>query len=400
MTGKRKYLIGIYVMAMMTMGVMIVSPTLALMQRDFPDASSLAIQYMTALPTLFAIPSALSLGWLAKKIGARTTGMIALGLHAVTALGVIFSNSITAILVWRAINGIAIGLASANLIFQAQLFTPAERRAVSGYTSFFCNAISLVYAVASGMLSSMISWRASYWIYVVLCVPGIFIVKALLPSKAEMEERMPTSMKSAVQGAQGAKSKTSFNWGFWWSLFLIILCFICIGIMSSNVALHLAARGIGSSATVGIAMMVNTGTAALIGFFYEKISSKTPRWNFTIGPVIMGIGLFLAANVTSVAMLMAIQVVNGAGWGYVLAESRLLIFGTTEPSNRGSGLSLMAATMNFGQFISPLVATPRAALLFGSAPRDRFLLASCIMILVGVLYALVDPKKAVRFEEE
>ena len=407
MKEKTRYRIGIYCMAMVTMAVMIVSPTLALTAAEFNrDQSSIAIQYITVLPTLLAIPSALLTGAISRKIGARTVGMISLALYAVTAVGVIFSRSLTAILIWRAINGIAIGFTACSLLFQAQLFEPEERRAISGYTSFVSNTLGLVFAVASGMLSSRFGWRSSYWIYVVICVPTIFVMRACMPSKAEMEQKMAAQIARMAQDAPGgapaqagSKPGARFNWGFWWSLFLIVLCFICIGTVSSNIALHVFSRGLGNSTTVGIAMMVNTAAAAVIGFFYSRISAGTKRRNFTIGPVIMGVGLIIVANATSTAMLMAAQFITGIGWGYVLAESRLLIFGTTEPANRGIGLSMMSATMNLGQAVSPVIAVPLAGLIFGEMPRDRFLLAACIMILVGVLYAFIDPKKAVRFRE-
>ena len=400
MKEKTKFKLGIYCISMMTMAVMIVSPTLEATAREFPDASSIAIQYITALPTLFAIPTALFTGALAKKIGGRSTGMLSMAIYCISAIGVILAKSVTAILVWRAVNGVAIGLTAVGLILQAQLFAPQERRAISGSTSFVSNALGLVFAVASGILVGAAGWRASYWIYVVLCFPAIFVMLKCLPSKAEIEQRMAAQMAQMPKDAQqGQKTKEPFNWGYYWVLFLLILCFICIGILSSNVALHIVGRGIGTSSTVGIAMMVNTLAAAIVGFFYDKISSKTKRWNFTIGPVIMGIGLIFAATATNAGILMLGQFISGIGWGYVLAESRLLIFGNTVPANRGTGLSLMSAIMNFGQFISPIVAVPIAGLIFGDQPADRFKLAAAIMILVGVLYAFIDPKKANKVAE-
>ncbi|MBR0374374.1 MAG: MFS transporter [Mogibacterium sp.] len=399
MKERTKHLLGIYcISSLMTLAVMIVSPTIELTARDFPDASSMAIQYITVLPTLLAIPAALLTSAIAKKIGARTVGMISLALYAITALGVIFSHSITAILFWRAVNGIAVGFTACGLFFQSALFKPEERRAIAGYTSFGSNALGILFAVTSGMISSIFGWRASYWIYVVLCVPAVFIIRATLPGKAEMEERV--AAQQAQLGPQdGPKPKAKFNWGFWWSVFLIMLCFICTGILSSNVAMHMVQRGLGTSATIGIAMMVNNAAACVIGFFYGKITRKTARWNFTIGPIIMGCGLIIAANATSTGMMMAAQFISGIGWGYILAEARILIFGTTEPANRGIGLSMMSTAMNLGQAISPIIATPLAALIFGELPSDRFMLAACIMILVGVLYAFIDPKKAVKFKE-
>ena len=406
MKERTKYLLGIYcISSLMTMAVMIVSPTIELTARDFPEASALSIQYITVLPTLLAIPAALFTGAISKRIGARTVGMISLALYAITALGVIFAHSMTAILFWRAVNGIAVGLTACGLFFQVQLFKPEDRRAVSGYVTFVSNTLGVIFAVTSGMLSSIFGWRSSYWIYIVLCVPAVFIIRATLPSKAEMEERLAAQIAQLAQqggpgGPQdGPKPKSKFNWGFWWCLFLILLCFICTGILSSNVAMHIVQRGLGNSATVGIAMMVNTAAAAIICLFYKQVSSRTLRWNFTIGPVIMGCGLIIAANATSIGMLMAAQFISGIGWGYILAEARLLIFGTTEPAQRSTGLSMMSTTMNLGQAISPIIAMPLARLIFGELPKDRFMLAACIMILVGVLYAFIDPKKAVKFKE-
>ena len=68
MSEKTKFKLGIYCMSMMTMAVMIVSPTIELTAREFSDVPIKTVMYITALPTLFAIPSALACGWLAKKL--------------------------------------------------------------------------------------------------------------------------------------------------------------------------------------------------------------------------------------------------------------------------------------------------------------------------------------------
>lgn len=397
MSEKMKFKLGIYCMSMMTMAVMIVSPTIELTAREFSDVPIKTVMYITALPTLFAIPSALVCGWLAKKLGGRTVAIISMLLFSLSGIGVILSKTLNTVLVFRAINGIAIGLCVASLILQGQLFPPEDRRAISGSTAFVSNVMGILYAVVSGFLSKAFGWRASYYIYL-LCLPAIIVILLTLPNKAECERRVALQMANAPKEVE-LKEKEPFNWGFYYILVLILFTFLSVGILSANSSILVVEKGLGTSATTGIIMMVDTFVAGVIGFFYGKISEKTKRYNFAIGPIFMGIGYFMLARSTSFGMLIASMVVHGIGWGYTLAESRVLIFGNTVPSNRGTGLSLMSTTMNFGQFISPAVSVPLAAVLFGNGAADRFKLAAVITVIAGIIFIFIDPKKANKVEE-
>ena len=397
MKEKSKFKLGIYCMSMMTMAVMIVSPTIELTCREFSDYPVSTVMQVTALPTLLAIPSALVSGWIAKKIGGRTLAVISMICFALSGIGVVLAKTLPVVLFWRAVNGLGIGFTVASLILQGQLFAPEDRRAMSGSTAFVANVMGVLFALVSGMLTNTVGWRAPYFIYL-LCVPAIFVILATLPDKAECERRVAQQMANAPKDVQ-LKEKEPFNWGLYFILFLIIITFLATGILSANHSILMVERGIGNAATTGICMMVDTIVAGVIAFLYAKISVKTMRYNFVIGPILMGVSFLMMAFSNSIGMMIAAMVVHGIGWGYALAETRVMIFGNTVPTNRALGLSLMSTTMNLGQAIAPSISVPLAAAVFTDDASGRFLVAAAATILAGVLYLFIDPKKANKVEE-
>lgn len=405
-----KYKIGIFSLAMMTMSLLIVVPTLAFTARDYPEMSVTVIMYLTALPTLFAIPAALAAGPLSKAIGSRNVGLLALALFVFSGIAIPFLTNYSVIMVMRCFNGLALGLIrpAGNMLI-AQLFTPNERPGVTGLQGTMGNLTGIAFSLLSGVIAGTAGWRACYWLYAI-ALPLFIIVWLTLPGKAAMrkivEERAASasaaSKESASVGAGSAalapaivtQAKKSFNWGYWWILFLVLICMTCAPVIGSNMSMHIINNDYGDASMVGIATSVNVLVAAILGIFYGKLSKRTKRFNYTIGPVVMGIGLGIVGLANSFTMVLIGQAIAGIGWIYVQSENILMVFGNTTPANRAIGVSILVALVNFAQFLSPNVLVPVTHFILGDTPGERFIVAACGMVIVGVLNVFIDPKKA------
>ena len=131
----------------------------------------------TWITTVYIITSAIALpitGKLTDMFGRKYFYIAGLIIFSVTSVLCGLSNSMTALIIWRGIQGIGGGMMMANsFTVIGDLFPPAERGKFMGYMSATFATSSIIGPVLGGFITDAISW---HWVFFVNIPIGILII--------------------------------------------------------------------------------------------------------------------------------------------------------------------------------------------------------------------------------
>ena len=131
----------------------------------------------TWITTIYIITSAIALpitGKLTDMFGRKYFYIAGLIIFSVASLLCGFSNSMTALIIWRGIQGIGGGMMLANsFTVIGDLFPPSERGKFMGYLSAIFATSSIIGPVLGGYITDAISW---HWVFFVNIPIGILII--------------------------------------------------------------------------------------------------------------------------------------------------------------------------------------------------------------------------------
>lgn len=164
-----------------------VSPALGNIRNAFPSASTNLIKMILTVPALFIIIFSLLSGKLASLLSKKQILITGILIYIIGGVGPIFANSLTLVLVFRAILGIGCGLImpiSQSLI--ADFFTGDERTKMTGYSSAASNLMGIISSIVVGTLSS-INWKYGFYIYLIALV--VLILNSIVLPKQKSEKK-------------------------------------------------------------------------------------------------------------------------------------------------------------------------------------------------------------------
>lgn len=390
MSQSTRYKMVIFSMAFLTMSLLIVVPTLAATAKEYPSIPIIHIMYLVALPTMCSVPASLSMGFLRKKFTGKAIAISGMILFLFSGLTIPFIQDFYMILAMRCINGLALGInAAIHVALIAELFPPEERANVMGLRTSFYTGGGLVYSLLSGYIVQNFGWRYSYYLYAVAAI-ALLIILAYLPAKKASAP--DTSKQTASVNTPAVKD--SYNWGVYFILFMTFIAYVCAPVIGNNMALHITGKGIGNTSVVGIALAINVGFGALVGIWFKQIAAIAKRYTYALGALTMGFGLSVVGMADTFWMVATGQLFAGFGWAIIVSQGNMLLFQNTTATNRAMAVSVMVAMGNFAQFLCPNVTVPLASAIFGNTPADRFLVAGSGLIILSVIAAFIDPKKA------
>ena len=146
------------------------------MPRIVSDLGGFSVEY-TWITTVYIITSAIALpitGKLTDMFGRKYFYIAGLIIFSVTSMLCGLSNSMTALIIWRGIQGIGGGMMMANsFTVIGDLFPPAERGKFMGYMSAVFATSSVIGPVLGGFITDAISW---HWVFFVNIPIGILII--------------------------------------------------------------------------------------------------------------------------------------------------------------------------------------------------------------------------------
>jgi len=350
-----------------------VAPALPLMHDQFRAVAGadLLTRLVLTVPSLFIAIAAPLAGVVVDRLGRRPILIAATVVYVVAGISGLFLESLTAILVGRALLGMAAGAIMTTAITLIGDYFSGEAR--ERMMSLQAAAMALgggIYLAVGGLFADY-GWRAPFAIY--------FAPLALLPLMVSAVPE-PTGETAGAE-AEGAETPGVPLRGF--VAFIVVLALInMIAYYMVPVQLPFLLRELGTetASLAGLALAVATLVGAVVSSQYARLKARLSHPAvFALGFAVMGLGFALVAAATGYAIVVVAMAVVGIGMGAALPNYSVWVVGRAPLAVRGRVIGGVITAFFLGQFLSPLVAQPIV---------DRFSIAGAYGVAAVALLVL------------
>ncbi|WP_314591780.1 MFS transporter [Paenibacillus terrigena] len=359
---------------------MLAAPAIKLLKVDFPDTSSLLIQWVVTLSSLFIMPTLLFASTLAKKISRKSILIVGLVLYIIGGIAPSFVNSIPVILVFRAILGLSIGLISPTFnALIAENFLGDERTRMNGWVTAINGIGGAIFLSIGGFVASF-GWRSVFLSYSYAIILLILVVLFL-----------PKFPPVQVQGAKST-STAKIPAVFYLVALLSGLHILLYFTIPTSLSLYLAEIGVGTASSVGYFSAISLFSIFLAGLAFPMLTRIFGRFIVTFGIVLYGLGFLVESYATNVWMIAIAVFLIGFAQGLFFPMSFTKTAQLVPKERLTTAISILLACIYAFQFICPIFMNAVLSLFGFSSTRDTFLIIS-ILLGVSVIVSILVSKR-------
>jgi MFS family permease len=357
-----------------------IAPSLPAMRQYFTNVENAdyLVRLALTLPALFIALGAPLVGIIIDKLGRKPLLIIALILYGIAGSSGLIFNSLSLILVGRALLGVSVaGIMTTATTLIVDYYTGAARAQFLGLQAAFMGLGGVFFLSFGGLIADQ-NWRYPFGIYLF----SLLLVPCALSFLVEPERNQPISSN---QGIITETPKLPIN---------LVLITYGIGILSQIVFYLIPVQlpfylkqlfGAGASQS-GIAIALATLFSAMASLLYRQIKAKL---SFTaiygIAFLNMGIGYyFISVGKPYVIVLLGLAIA-GSGLGLLMPNMNFYLTSVTPDVMRGKIISGVTTSLFLGQFLSPLLSQPlstKVGLANTYASAGGFMLVLAVVALI------------------
>jgi MFS family permease len=357
------------------------APALPEVRLNFIDNLNidLLVRLTLTITPLFIAIGAPVMGVIVDKWGRKKLLLVTTILYGISGSAGFFLGSLEAILVSRAVLGIAVaGIMTTATTLIADYYEGEQRNKVMGYQGSFLAYGGIVFLLIGGFLAS-IGWQYPFLIYFLAfpLVPGIWFY-LYEPDRSiktmSSEKKQLTSNSSRIYLALGITYFLTLVFQVFFYFVLTELPFFLSGSLLLNPEL------------IGIVLASATFSAGTFSLLYKQFKSRFDFITiFSASFLSSGIGFFLIFLSRDVLGIVLSLLIMGIGLGLFVPNSTVWITSITPKSSRGLVLSVFTSFLFLGQFLSPFVSQ---LLLEYVSFAEMFALGSLVLFSIGVTYLI------------
>lgn len=351
----------------------------------FPEFSPTTVMLIATIPGLLQIFPSLFYGKLANKFSKRallTTGLI---LFIIGGIMPFFLSNLFAIIVFRGILGLGVGITlplSIDII--TGFFDGRERDFLIGFgTSTIACVGAIFFQVVGGMLADAYGWNYGFLVYLfpiwILAITFMFLPE---PKKQDVPN---ASIKDVLFKAP--RTVYGFTIG------QIIFSAFVFGYVT-NISIIVQTEGLGNATEAGMAISLFTTGTLITGFMFGKLRSMLPNLIVPIGVLFTATGILWCSTVDSLTMIFVASVLGGMGLGIVIPG---VLARVSELSNLAKGISyvgIAAAGQGLGGIVSPYMFATVLGIFGMEGGRSTLLVASIGLFVLAVVWAIITVRKS------
>jgi len=328
-----------------------IAPSLPALQDHFaghPDSELLSRLVLT-LPALFIALCAPIAGAICDRFGRLRMLLASVLLYALAGLSGLLIDSLPAILVGRALLGVAVaGTMTTVTALVGDYFTGSERENFMSQQGAFISFGGVVFLVGGGLLADL-HWRAPFAVYA--------IALALLPA-AIFFLNEPVRRHNAVAGAGKAAKVPYFPLA---ALFAVALVHsLTFYLIPTQLPFLLRDMGIAQPSHTGLAIAGGNLMGAISSLLvYRRLSTGLgPLGVFAFSFAVLAAGMLLISAADSLAAVVAATAVYGIGMGTMMPHLFTSAIHLAPERMRGRVAGGLTTSIFLGQFLSPLASQP------------------------------------------
>ena len=350
-------------------------------QEYFPDVPFTTIMLLSTIPYFISVPSGLLVGPMVKKLGYKTTLLLALVIFLVGGIvPYFFYDSFGMIIAGRLINGFGFGLLyPLGASLASAYFEPDDAAKVIGYGSIF-NSLSTI--VFSNLAAILVATKIQnvWFVHLLMLITLAFVLMIPEPPAAE------AAAESTRQG--GASSHGGLNAGSWFyicQLGLMTLFFFTLFLYASPLV---TSAGYGNSTEAGYVITANTLCGMLCGATFGKVYAKFGEKTVVRASICVLIGFSLIFFAKNITMMYIGSFISAPGFFWVLSASFAGIARVTPAESIPTANGIATVALNLFAFIATYVHSWLAG-LFGMDPYRFPFIAGIVFYAVLMVFYLL-----------
>lgn len=375
MDEKSKIKLAIFSFSILLMGVIGIAGGLSVIGQHFSSLPQTSIQLLISLTCIVIIPVSILVGKVQEYMSKKTLIVFGILCFIIGGTAPAFMSSFTAILVSRAILGLAIGilmpLSSALVV---EYFDGDECSKVMGQ-QVSAQMLGCAVMVLLGGYLAVIGWNITFYVHLIAVI-SLIIVLICLPNTRPIRS-------AAVDGAPTRKVKlTGAAYGWIVTMFLF---FISAQVFSVFISFFIDSQKLGTPAQAGQTLTLLAIGGFVMGLVFGKLMTATKNLTLSIGLILMGLSYLISVYAPNINMVYVGSLVAGLSLSIVMP---CIIVGASQSVDAISApmaISVVLGSQNLAQFLSPYIATPIAVMMGGDVNRSAFMFAAVLAIAMGVV---------------
>lgn len=352
-----------------------IAPALGVIKEHFSTSSALLVQFIVSIPALLIIITNLFFLNISRHFGTRQIALAGLMLYVLAGAGCFLADDIYLLLTLRAFLGVSVGLVmplSTGLL--AYYYPPEQQAHLMGLSAAMNQMGGVVATLLAGLLAG-IGWQWAFLVYL-LGVFAIVMVVRYLP-----DEHLGSANKRGIpfQPRQLLKFHPSVN-----GMLLLMMIFF---IYPTNFAITAHEQmGLGLHTTTLIMVGLDL-IAFFAGLVFGQLMQifRTPIKYFA--PLFFLAGYLCFALAHGILLLLVGAVFTGVANGVGVPYLNTIASIKGGRNSATTVMPLLSASLYLGQFLSPVIVTPLAKIVFGDsdvAGAYKIGIVLCVIFLIQV----------------
>lgn len=345
----------------------------------FPDFDPAIVMLIATAPGLFQILPSIFYGKLANIFSKRALLFTGLILFLIGGLAPFFLENLWAIILFRGILGLGVGITlplSIDII--VAFFDGRDRDFLIGFGASTVACIGAIFfQVGGGMLADAYGWQYGFLVYLfpiwILAITFLFLPepeKQQVPN-ASIGEVLFKAPKTVYGFALGQVIFSMFIYGY-----------------VTNISIIIQEEGLGNATEAGFAISLFTFGTLVIGFLFGKMRGAWPNLTVPIGIIFAAGGILWCSFASSLTLIFVASFVGGIGLGIVIPG---VLARVSELSNLKKGISyvgIAAAGQGVGGIISPFFYSFVLGILGQTGGRSTLVIAAVGLAILSVAWML------------
>lgn len=349
-------------------------PEMASVFQEVPNAEFL-VRLTLTMPTLFIALGAPFVGILLDRLGRRPVLIAALILYGLAGTAGFALNSLTAILVSRALLGLAVaGIMSGFTTLIMDYFRGPKLNQFMGYQAAFIGLGGMVFLLIAGFLAD-VGWQYPFLVHLFafLVLPGVLftITEPQTQTDRAQEDRSIEKTPFPIKAIAPIYIASFLGVGIFF-LFPVQLPFYLI-----------TESGVNNS-QVGLALSLQTLAEGLSALLYQRLKSRLSfAAIFALIFLAFGINHVMVSLTGNYGVVIVALLIGGLGIGLFPPNINIWLASVTPPALRGRAVGGLSSAFNLGAFFSPILAQP---LIQQVGSTGMFGVAGAISLLIVVVF--------------
>lgn len=385
-TSKGRVKVGIYLCAILMMGVIAVSSNIANIIGAFPEANqTLVITYLISIPCLIVIPMTIITGRLMRSIPKKTLMLIGVLLWLIGGVVPFFMDSLNAILIMRIVFGIGLGMVQslcAALVVE-NFEDPNERGKTMGTMTAFQMLGAIIFSLVAGNLGT-ISWNVAFLVHLMAIISLVATIVCIPYKKPE----------KVTETGEKVKFKPT---GMMWVWCIAFFVYMIAGQTYSNSASSIITElNLGGSAAAGYSLALFAVGGLIMGFIFGKILSACKRMTLTVGCILLAISYLIMTFAPNLALSYVGAFVCGLAFSICMPCILTGAGSSVDQASSEMATSIATCLQNAGMAICPYIVTPAGVALAAAAggkliPNQwSMIFAVIIVVILAVVFMIIN----------